>query len=429
MSDLSDLEFFYYALIAIGAGALIGLEREHHRDEMAVLAGVRTFSLISLLGFITAFLVSVQLGLDWLVIAGFLVVGFYGLLIGYIKFQKGSPGITTPVAMMVAFFAGVMVGYQLLFEAAVLTVATTFLLVSQRRTHGFARILDDDELIGALQFLTLAVIIYPLTYGMQLEHPWDLFNRGGLLDLNFTLLLVVIVSALSFVSFLIIRKEGASRGLEFSGLLGGLINSEATAASICNLVKGRKDLLGSAVSGIMLASGIMFLRNLIILLMADPSMEAGMWMAIPALICAGAAMALGFPRRADGIKEQKLDVKSPFSIRPAIKFAIMILAISLASYGFEQVFGESGVYVSAIGGLVSSAAVAASLGSLVFTGNLDPIVAAQTVMIASSISCLNKVIIARSVDRDIEKALKLKIFILAGLAVAGAAALITYMLL
>lgn len=423
MAVLTDPDFLINALIAVGVGALVGLEREHHRDEVSSFAGVRTFALISLFGFIAAYLTTKDPDFAWVLIAGVLLVGAFALFLAYIKFEKGLPGLTTPMAMMVTFFAGALVGLDLLFAAAVVTLVTTFLLVSRRRLHRFAEILDDDEIIGALQFLTLAIILYPLTTELDLDAPWDVFNPGGILALNFVLLLVVFVSAISFVSFIIIRKEGPKRGLEFSGLLGGMINSEATTASISNMVKERKDLMKTAISGILFATGVMFVRNLIVVALSDPTLSTASILLVPAGISTVVAFLLGLFIKSGEVSDQKLEMRSPFAIMPALKFAGLILVISLISYLANEYLGSYGVYISAIGGFVSSAAVAASLGTLVFTDNLDPLIAAQTIMLACAFSCVNKIIITRSVDKELASAAKSRLVMVTVVAVVNTAAL------
>ncbi len=424
MAALTDPDFLINALIAVGVGALVGLEREHHRDEVSSYAGVRTFALVSLFGFITAYLTTQDPDFAWVLMIGVLLVGAFAIFLAYIKYVKGFPGLTTPMAMMVTFFAGALVGLNLLFAAAVVTLVATFLLVSRRRLHKLAAILEDDEIIGALQFLTLAVILYPLTnLSWSCRSPWDVFNPGGILALNFILLLVVFVSAISFVSYIIIRKEGPKRGLEFSGLLGGMINSEATTASISNMVKERKDLLKTAMSGILFATGVMFVRNLIVVALSDPTMDTALILLLPAAISTAVAFLLGLMIKSGEVSQQKLEVKSPFAIMPALKFALLILVISVISYAANEYLGDYGVYVSAIGGFVSSAAVAASLGTLVYTSGLDPLIAAQTIMLACVFSCINKIIITRSIDKDLASAAKNRLISVTAVAVVNTVAL------
>jgi uncharacterized membrane protein (DUF4010 family) len=403
VADFSDPDFLYHALLAIGTGALVGLEREHHKDEMAILAGLRTFALISLFGFIAGYFATFDPGYEMLVVIGVPVVAAFGLLLAYIKFLKGSPGMTTPMAMVVVYLGGVLVGYDLLFEAAVITVATTFLLISRRRTHKFAKVLDDDELIGALEFLTIVVIFFPLTYFLKLESPLDALNRGGIADLNYILLLVAFVSGISFVSFLLIRKEGAKRGVVFSGLLGGLVNSAASTASMCNMVKDRPDLARNAATGIYLATGMMMVRNLVIIAFAEPDMSTAAIVAPALLFSAAFTLALGFMTVRNDGDVGKVEMRSPFAIGPAIKFALLIFVLSIFTYGADLYLGSGGVYFSAIAGLVSSAAVAASLGSLVTIGNVSASIAAQTLMLATTVSVIGNLLIIRTTSPQVEK--------------------------
>ena len=56
-----------------------------------------------------------------------------------------------------------------------------------------------------------------------------------------------------------------------------------------------------------------------------------------------------------------------------------------------NIAGNTGIYISALGGLVSSSAVTASVAALAFSGNVPYEVAAQTAIIAGIISTLNKI--------------------------------------
>ena len=423
VADFSNPDFFYHALIAVGVGALVGLEREHHKDQASVLAGLRTFSLVSLFGFVIAWMSHDDEVMNWAILVGISIIGGFALFLSYIKFVKGMPGLTTPMALLVTYFSGVLVGLDLLYEAGVLTVITTFLLISRRRTHMFASLLDDDELIGALQFLTIAVILYPITYYLELEQPLDVLNRGGILDLNYILTLVVFVSGISFISFIIVRKEGARRGLEFSGLLGGMVNSAATTASICNLVKNRNDLLRNAIAGIYLATGIMMIRNLLIIMVAEPDLRTATILLPVLLFSAAATLLLGVSVKGGDSDNTKIEMKSPFAIWPAIKFAALIVILSIVTYATNKYIGDQGVYVSAIAGLVSSAAVAASLGTLVSIGNITPLVAAQTIMLASTFSCIGNLLITRTINKDVEKGLKNRMLLIIGIGLASTAIL------
>jgi len=54
---LTELEFLIRVLVTVGIGFVIGLEREFSQfiENEEIFAGVRTYTLVALLGFLTAF--------------------------------------------------------------------------------------------------------------------------------------------------------------------------------------------------------------------------------------------------------------------------------------------------------------------------------------------------------------------------------------
>lgn len=132
-----DLNLIINALIAIGLGALIGLEREHREDKKMVIAGVRTFPMTSLAGVIFAFL-SQELGYS-LMDVGLLIFGGFAILLAYLKYEVHTIGITTPVAFFLTFLIGLMVQNGFIAESAFLTVLITLLLLTKERLHKIAR--------------------------------------------------------------------------------------------------------------------------------------------------------------------------------------------------------------------------------------------------------------------------------------------------
>ncbi len=132
-----DLNLLLSSLIAVGLGALIGLEREHREDKKMVIAGVRTFPMTSLAGVIFSFL-SQEMGYS-MIQAGLLIFGGFALILAYLKYEVHTIGITTPVAFFLTFLIGIMVHQGYLVESAFFTVLITILLLTKKRLHNIAR--------------------------------------------------------------------------------------------------------------------------------------------------------------------------------------------------------------------------------------------------------------------------------------------------
>ena len=135
--ELVDVSLVMNSLIAVGMGALIGLEREHHKEYKNVIAGVRTFPLTSLSGVIFSFLAT-EMSIP-LVEIGIVIFGGFALVLAYLKYEVHTIGITTPVAFFITFILGIMVQQGFVFEAAFITILTTALLLTKERLHNLAR--------------------------------------------------------------------------------------------------------------------------------------------------------------------------------------------------------------------------------------------------------------------------------------------------
>jgi uncharacterized membrane protein (DUF4010 family) len=392
--------FFVEFLVAAAVGGLIGIEREHRDDGLPVIAGVRTFPLISVAGFLCAILAEVVA--SPLVLASGLI-GAFGLAYMFIhlRISMGQFGITTPVTMIVTFLLGVAIGYGFVFESVVIGVAATALLVTKKRLHRFASILDDAEILSALQFVTLAFILLPLTaaWAGPAGVPW--IGRGKLVDPYVIILVSVFVTAISFASLVAMRQIGPHRGIQFSGLMGGLVNSEATTAGLAHRARDERALVMPAIIGSILASTTMLARNLAIAAFADPSLRLALTLAPYALVIAVAGGFLAYRLRGSARAEAPaVRVKNPFAVVPALKFAFLFALVSIVVTLATRTLGDAGVYVAALGGFVSAGAVIASLGSLVATGAVPLDLAVRTALLATAASIGGKLVILRVVDRE-----------------------------
>ena len=128
-------------LVALGAGLLIGVERERRmKDEKTpAAAGVRTFAITALLGALAALSNSVVL----LAATALGVITFTAL--SYTKSHDADPGLTTEIALLATFVTGVLAASQPVLAAAA-GVIIVVLLVSRSALHSFAqRELSDQE--------------------------------------------------------------------------------------------------------------------------------------------------------------------------------------------------------------------------------------------------------------------------------------------
>ncbi|TQD27552.1 MgtC/SapB family protein [Methanolobus vulcani] len=362
-------------------GILIGLEREHWRADKKIFAGVRTFSITCIAGTLAAFLVD-YIGMWILILTTLLVVFASASLIYLVNILKGKSGLTTAIALFCTYLLGIIVAEGLYLIAIVTGLLITFLLIEKKPLHSFAEHLSDEDISSALKFLAVAFVLYPI----MPEEP--IF---GIINLKQSILIVVLVSFISFVSYVSLKKMGPKGGIPYSGFFGGFISSEATVAALAGLSKKGPLLKDSVHIGSLLSVVSMIISNTIIALIADPTAQTAMIMAPPFIIMGIVALAFVAIKWKNTINPQEtIEIGSPFALGPAFKFgAVFTILLIIANYA-NVYGGAEGTYITALGGIVSSSAVTASVAALAFSGNISIHTAGITAVLAGLVSTLNK---------------------------------------
>lgn len=381
-----NISFFQKLALAALIGILIGIEREHRRpDTMELIAGVRSFTIACIAGMISSYLaLAINPGILLISLAFFSIIS---AIFAYVKnVVLKMPGITGPIALYCTFLLGVFITYELYVIAIAGAVLLTFLLAEKRPLHSFATNLTDDEILSATRFLAVVFILYPLT-------PDKLFM--GVINPRTVLLLVIIVATISFISFVVMKKMGTGQGISISGMLGGLVSSEATTGALAAMAKKRSELIESSYRGIILSNAAMLVRNLVIALIVDPSGRVLFLMAPPQLIITMFTASVVVKSRNHLPAGETIQLESPFALSPAVKFAFGFTGLSIVSRFANLWAGAAGVYATALGGFISSAVVTASAAVLAVSGDISYGTAAVTAVLASIISTGNKILLVK----------------------------------
>src|ERR1700761_6979073 len=163
---------------------------------------------------------------------------------------------TTSIALAVVFVLGVLVGQGHLFTPVTSAIVVTMLLSLKPQLQAFAGGLKPQEVRSALLLSLLGFVIWPLLPDRFLD-PWGLFNPRS------SWITVVVIACLGFVNYVLLRVYG-SRGIYITAILGGLVNSTATAAELISTL-AQSDMLDLSVAAILLTSVSMYFRNILIL--------------------------------------------------------------------------------------------------------------------------------------------------------------------
>ena len=369
-------------LLALGVGLLVGLEREWRGKE----AGLRTFGLVSLLGALGGLL-----GTPF----ALCILSGVGLLIVFLNLQGMRTGqnteLTTSAALLVICIAGLLSGLGHRVTPVAVSVVTAGLLSWKERMSEFGHKLTAEELRSAILLGILAFAIYPVLPDHAVDH-W------GLIDPRAAWLTVLLIAGIGFINYILWKLFG-TRGIEFAGFLGGLVNSTVTVTELSTRVaQFGGGLSAIAYRGIMLSVAAMALRNAVVLGILRPQALLVSGGALVLMLLSSTAFAL-YSRQPPALaaEEKPFDLKSPFSLGAALKFGVIFLLLQVAGTVGQLLFGRFGFYaVSVLGGVVSSASAVAAAAMLAASGKLTPQVAGVGATLASLASAaVNIALVAR----------------------------------
>ncbi len=369
-------------LVAVLLGFLIGLERERKRESQgSIFAGIRTFPLIALFGAVVGVLT--QAVSSWVLVASFLPMAVL-IALAYWRETVGTKvGGTTQVAVLVAYGLGVLAGYGEFVPALAGSVITTGMLSMRTELRQLAGALSREDLYAVVQFAVVSLVILPLvpneTFG-----PWGVWNPRTIW------LLVVLISGLSFVGYVASKLIGATRGIGWSGLLGGLASSTAVTMSFSERSKKQPALAIVYAIGVLAASAVMVPRLWVLLGVLQPKIIP------PTLISLGVLFVITTLGGLTALRERNREhlegakVNNPFELRTALQFAVLFAAILLAAKAAQVYLGAGGLYLaSALAGVTQLDAITLTLAHQVGTG-LDVHVAARSLAIAAATNSLFK---------------------------------------
>lgn len=345
-------EVFCGFLIALGAGALIGLQRQQSRDEEKGpgVGGVRTFPLIALAGALSAFMAH-TMGV-WPMLGAMLIVGAFLAVSQYQEWSRSAdPGITTQVAALITFLLGVLalapeiplpVGDRYLLVVASAGVVMALLSFKEPLHQAVARISDDD-LYATAKFVVLAVVVLPLlpnrTYG-----PFNVLNPFNVA------LMVVLIAGVSFLGYIATRIAGPRHGLLATGMLGGLVSSTAVTVSLATRARESPAVVALAAVATLLASSTMFLRMLVVIGVVDLNLLTSLiWpLGMMALGGYGTALMLYLKSRQAFHEVLPVHYRNPLELGTALTFGLFYAVVIVVAKGAQIVLGDQGLYASSV---------------------------------------------------------------------------------
>jgi uncharacterized membrane protein (DUF4010 family) len=398
-------------VVSAGIGLMIGLEREWAHKE----AGTRSFSFAALLGTL-AWLVSPTLA--------FIEVGVVLVLIALVNasaLHKDLPlQVTTSFALAATNVLGILVGSGAFFLAFTSAIVLTALLSWKTELVTFTSKLTEAEIRSALLLAFITAVIYPLLPDRFID-PWNLVNLRSIW------LTVLLVSGIDFVNYILLRQLGA-RGMRYSAILGGLVNSAAISALLGQELKQNPDTAPTIPANFLLADLAMIFRNAALVVIF--SWSAGLQESFPTLIVlvpmmlvAGISALVVFVRSHKKPQQapRRAPFTSPLGLRYVLSFGFLFLSLTVLSGLGQRFFGAIGfLAVVVVGALASAASSAVLVGTHISMHSLHASPAAIAMYFATLVGLVENIVILSLLTRERAMSTRIALLSLPMMLVGGA---------
>lgn len=382
-SDFTLLELS----VALGLGLLVGAERERRKGDgpLRRSAGLRTFAIVSLCGFVAQ-----SVGSSMLLGVALLVVGALAFA-SYQQSRSHDPGLTSEIALVLTLLLGAL-AEQHAALAAVIGVLLTALLAERERLHRFVRqAMTPQELEDLIVFLALALIALPLAPD-RFMGPYEAVNWHRLTQF------VIMVMTLGAMGHVLKRLLGSEAGLAWAGFLGGFASSTATVANMAKWAQSQPPQLPIAVAGALLSTVSTFIQLGLLVSLTLPGLFYQML--LPLVVGGGSAFAFALWKlhaqpRVPGDSTDMAIQGHAFDLKTCLLLALALLAVTVMTAGLSRAWGSPGIWLSAgLAGLIDAHATVASMNGLLEKAQISQNQAHACIWLAVSTNSMSKAVMA-----------------------------------
>ena len=373
--------------IALLLGAIIGLERGWDMRKQKVgerIAGIRTYSLVGLLGGVSAVLANqITVWVLPVMLLSVVAIGIvaYSERLDYIR----NFSITGLIGLVLTFCYGVLAVAVDPVMAIAAAVVTAVILDNKEEIHGLINRLKAHELDAALKLLLISVVMLPLLPDQQM-------GLGGVINPREIWWMVVLIASISFVGYFAMRIAGTHRGILFTGLFAGLSSSTALTLHFARQASRNPEFTPLFAAGILIACGTMFPRILVYCWVINPQLLP--LLSVPVLVMTillyVPAMIIWKKQPQQLENSQPVHNQNPLDLTTALIFGILLIAILLLGEVLKNAFGDAGIYVlAATSGIADIDAITLSLTRMT-NNSLEMHTAVMGIVLAAAMNNLVK---------------------------------------
>jgi uncharacterized membrane protein (DUF4010 family) len=336
------VEFTNFVLVTLFS-LIIGLaQRRLHPpiENFRPFGTDRTFTFIGIMGYV---LCMIKPGDYTLFLGGgFVIIVLLALYYYERMVTMKIYGITTLIVALLTYCLAPLIITQpkWLF---MLVVVTVLIFTELKESFGvISQKFNKDEFINLGKFLVIAGIILPAI-------PDEPFVSFLSITPYRIWLAVVVISSISYMSYLLKKFVFKNSGIIISGILGGLYSSTATTIILSKKSKTSAITGNQYAAGIILATAMMYLRVLILMAIFNLALFNELLLSFIVLIfvsCITAVILLKYKKTViaenDDIIENE---KNPLEFKVALLFTLLYVAFTFVTYYTINRFGIQGLNI------------------------------------------------------------------------------------
>lgn len=328
-------------LLVILFSLSIGMEQHKMNpddSERKTYGTDRTFTFIGLFGYILLLASPADL-IPYLI--GFILLGCFLMIYYFVKVNRdGKYGMTTAMLGLIVYTFPLLIERSPIWMSLLFFVVVLIFAELKKPLRELSSRMAEDEFLTLAKFIIIAGIVLPLLPDTEIS-PYIPVSAHKIW------LAVVVVSAISYLSYLLRRYIFHKAGLLLTGILGGLYSS--TASTVILSRKSREDDRSPMMyaGAIIVATAMMFLRIYVLLFIFNKPIGMMAWPYFLLLFSVSAVVGYFLYRKGEKTENAEatinMDDKNPLEFKIAVLFAVLYIVFSAITQFVITNFGSGGL--------------------------------------------------------------------------------------
>jgi uncharacterized membrane protein (DUF4010 family) len=359
-------EIFTNLVLSIILGATVGLERESFNPGKDTIGGIRTYSLIALLGSLSGILYINSFVSMSVMIAGafmLLVIAYYVMGTSVSK----DFGMTNEIAAIITYLIGLLLILNIipLQLSVAIFVVLIFTLSLKSTTSKFVSGVSRQEIQSFISYAIIALVVLPvlpdvsykladlplladIMKGFNIE--LGQFSTLDLINPRKIWMVVVLITGIDVFGYILARFVGNKKSFALTSFIAGFVSSTSATQSLAQRSKNTNfvnHLIGAAV----LANLASFLQIFLLVGPLNPKWLVSIVPSIIMMVTTAGIIAYFYLRVKEPSDEAAGEEKKAtkiFSLLPALKFAGILIVVKIVTKICLILFGKSGFIISSV---------------------------------------------------------------------------------